>query len=774
MDLIIVESPSKAKTISKYLKGKYRVDASGGHVRDLPEKRLGVDIANNFEPTYVVTPEKKAIIKRLTDEAAKADNVYLATDPDREGEAISWHLKNVLKLKDGKNRIEFNEISPAAVTKALENPREIDYNLVDAQQARRVLDRLVGYKLSPLLCKRIRSGLSAGRVQSVALRLIVDREREIQAFVPEEYWNINAELQDKPKAYSPFKALLSEKNGKKYKPSNKEESDALIAAIDGKPYIVKEIKKALAKSHAPAPFTTSTLQQDASNKFGMTSPEVMLVAQHLYEGIDTEKEGHIALVTYIRTDSVRVSAEAQERARGYIAEKYGKEYVPAKPNFYKSKKDAQDAHECIRPIDITRTPESMKGVLDKKHYNVYKLIYERFIASQMSEAVYNSVKIKIDNSGYTFKASGRTLKFAGFTAVYQDAAPKQDASKNGEDEAETSKLLPDLKEGEEVDLVRLLPEQKFTKPPQRYTDASLVKAMEDKGIGRPSTYASIISVLSRRKYVTKDGKYMVPTEVAYQITDLLMKYFTDIMDVGFTAKMEDQLDHIEDGGEDWRKIIADFYPPFAEKLVFASNDGAEPTDEICDKCGHPMVRKTGRYGSYLACSNYPACSNIKSEGAEISQTKCPKCGANMVVKSGKYGKFLACPNYPECSTILPFESEPSDFPCPKCGEKMIYRTGRYGKYLNCVKCGTNKRIAELAGTCPVCGSPTERMKSKAGKIYYSCSKYPSCKFMSWDLPTGGKCPKCGKYLVKKGKTVKCSSCDYEEKAAPEEDAPQEN
>ena len=769
MDLIIVESPSKAKTISKYLKGKYKVDASGGHVRDLPEKRLGVDIANNFEPTYVVTPEKKAVIKRLTDEAAKADNVYLATDPDREGEAISWHLKNVLKLKDGKNRIEFNEISPAAVTKALQNPREIDYNLVDAQQARRVLDRLVGYKLSPLLCKRIRSGLSAGRVQSVALRLIVDREREIQAFVPEEYWNINAELQDKPKAYSPFKALLSEKNGKKYKPSNKEESDALIAAIDGKPYIVKEIKKALAKSHAPAPFTTSTLQQDASNKFGMTSPEVMFVAQHLYEGIDTEKEGHIALVTYIRTDSVRVSAEAQERARGYIAEKYGKEYVPAKPNFYKSKKDAQDAHECIRPIDITRTPESMKGVLDKKHYNVYKLIYERFIASQMSEAVYNSVKIKIDNSGYTFKASGRTLKFAGFTAVYQDAAPKQDASKNGEDEAETSKLLPDLKEGEEVDLVRLLPEQKFTKPPQRYTDASLVKAMEDKGIGRPSTYASIISVLNRRKYVTKDGKYMLPTEVAYQITDLLMKYFTDIMDVGFTAKMEVQVDHIEDGGEDWHKIIADFYPPFAEKLVFASNDGAEPTDEICEKCGHPMVRKTGRYGSYLACSNYPACSNIKSEGAEISETKCPKCGANMVVKSGKYGKFLACPNYPECSTILPFESEPSDVPCPKCGEKMIYRTGRYGKYLNCVKCGTNKRIAELAGTCPVCGSPTERMKSKAGKIYYSCSKYPSCKFMSWDLPTGGKCPKCGKYLVKKGKTVRCSSCDYEEKA--EEDGP---
>ena len=481
MDLIIVESPSKAKTISKYLKGKFRVDASGGHVRDLPEKRLGVDIDKNFEPTYVINPDKKQVIKRLADEAAKADNVYLATDPDREGEAISWHLKNVLKLKDGKScRIEFNEISPAAVTKALQNPREIDKSLVDAQQARRVLDRLVGYKLSPLLCKRIHSGLSAGRVQSVALRLIVDREREIRAFVPEEYWNLTAELQDKPKEYAPFKALLSEKDGKKYKPASAEESDAVQAQLRSNPYIVSEIKKTLAKSHAPAPFTTSTLQQDASNKFGMTSPEVMLVAQHLYEGMDTEKEGHIALVTYIRTDSVRVSAEAQAKAREYIAEKFGKEYIPEKPNFYKSKKDAQDAHECIRPIDITRTPESLKGVLDKKHLNVYKLIYERFMASQMSEALYNSVQIKIKNGAYGLKASGRTLKFAGFTAVYQEI-------KKEDEEGETGKLLPDLKEGEELDLIKLTPEQKFTKPPQRYTDASLVKAMEDKGIGRPST-----------------------------------------------------------------------------------------------------------------------------------------------------------------------------------------------------------------------------------------------------------------------------------------------
>lgn len=760
MDLIIVESPSKAKTISKYLKGKYRVDASGGHVRDLPEKRLGVSIENNFEPTYVDNPDKKAVIKRLSDEAAKADHVYLATDPDREGEAISWHLKQVLKLKEGKNRIEFNEISPAAVTRALQNPREIDYNLVDAQQARRVLDRLVGYKLSPLLCKRIRSGLSAGRVQSVALRLIVDREREIRAFVPEEYWNVNAELQDKPKQYAPFKALLGEKNGKKYLPSSAEENERVRAELAQNPYVVQDIKKTVARSHAPAPFTTSTLQQDASNKFGMTSPDVMLVAQHLYEGIDTEKEGHIALVTYIRTDSVRVSAEAQQRAREFIAEKYGKDYVPEKPNFYASKKGAQDAHECIRPIDLSRTPESMKGVLDKKHYNVYKLIYDRFVASQMSEARYNSMQIKIRNGVYGFKASGKTLQFAGFTAAYQEI-------KKEDEEGESGKLLPNLKEGEELDLIRLISEQKFTKPPLRYTDASLVKAMEDKGIGRPSTYASIISVLNKRKYVVKEGKYMVPTEVAFEITDLLVKYFTDIMDVGFTAKMEDKLDGIEEGGTDWHKIIADFYPPFAEKLIFAANDGDEMTDILCEKCGHPMIRKSGRYGKYLACSNYPECSNIKSEGAEISSTKCPKCGANMVVKSGKFGKFLACPNYPECNATLPFDSEISKEKCPNCGAFMYIRNGKNGKYLSCPKCNTNRPIAEIAGVCPVCGAPTRRMKSKAGKIFYSCSNYPKCKFMSWEQPTGEKCPKCGKYLVKKGKKICCSSCDYT-KDAPEE------
>ena len=609
MDLIIVESPSKAKTISRYLKGKYHVDASGGHIRDLPQKQLGVAIDNNYEPRYVDSPGKEAVIKRLAEESARAEKVYLATDPDREGEAISWHLQTVLGLdKAGKNRIEFNEISPKAVEAALEHPRTIDYNLVDAQQARRVLDRLVGYKLSPLLNDKIGNGLSAGRVQSVALRLVVEREREIQAFKPEEYWTIGVELQDEERKFSPFRAALEKYRGKKLKIGNKEQADAALAALAAGKYAVASVKKTVAKSHAPAPFTTSTLQQDASNKLGMTAPETMLMAQHLYEGMDVEGIGHIAFVTYIRTDSTRVSSDAQAAARQYIEANYGKEYLPAKPNFYASKKGAQDAHEAIRPIDLTRTPESVKKLLDKKHYNVYKLIYERFIASQMAEALYDSMQIEIENGDYSLKASGRALKFAGFTAVWQESKPA------GSEEEETKGLLPPLAEGDPLVCLSVKPEQKFTKPPVRYTDASLVKAMEDKGIGRPSTYATIISVLNKRKYVEKEGKYMKPTEVAYRITDLLVKYFPDVMDVGFTADMESKLDEIEDGGKDWHAVIAAFYPPFAEKLRFAKTDGDEVTDVMCPKCGHPMVRKNGKYGTYLACSNYPACSNIVSEG----------------------------------------------------------------------------------------------------------------------------------------------------------------
>ena len=771
MDLIIVESPSKAKTISKYLKGAYKVDASGGHVRDLPEKSLGVKISADFEPTYVITPTKKEIIKRLEQEAKKCGKVYLATDPDREGEAISWHLQTVLGLdKDSANRIEFNEISPAAVKNALKNPRKLDYNLVDAQQARRVLDRLVGYKLSPLLNNRIQSGLSAGRVQSVALRLIVDREREIKAFEPVGYWNFEAHLQDLDGRYAPFKAVYQYKSNTRSIP----ESDA--AEIENKVkagrFTVAKVKKSVQKQHAPAPFTTSSLQQDASNKYGMSSPETMLIAQHLYEGMDVGGD-HIALITYIRTDSVRVSKEAQDNALQFIKVTYGAEYAPVKPNFYATKKGAQDAHEAIRPINLSITPASVKGSLDRKHYNIYKLIYDRFIASQMTEAVYDTMQIEAVSAGYTFKASGKAMTFAGYTAAYQEIGKEVD------EEEETAKLLPPLNEGDGLDLKKFSKEQKFTKPPMRYTDASLVKAMEEKGIGRPSTYASIISVLTKRKYVEKDGKYMAPTEVAYKITDMLVKYFTDIMDVGFTAHMESELDRIEDGGCDWHKIISDFYPQFSEQLKTASTDGDEITDIKCEKCGRPMIRKTGKYGKYLACSGYPECSNIVSESEqEISETRCPKCGVNMVVKSGKFGKFLACPNYPECSFILPIDAKLTDEKCNDCGHQMFLKHGKFGNYFECPFCnfrrpqsGTDEKgVEKNEGTCPECGKPMRRMRSKSGKIYFGCTGYPACSFKSWDVPTGKKCPVCGDYLVEKSGKIKCfnKQCSYTEPLAKEE------
>ncbi|MDY2850805.1 MAG: type I DNA topoisomerase [Candidatus Borkfalkiaceae bacterium] len=749
MQLIIVESPSKAKTIEKYLGGKYKVDASGGHVRDLPEKRIGVNINKNFEATYEISPDKKQVIKRLSEKAAKADKIYLATDPDREGEAISWHLREALKLdKDKTFRIEFNEISEQAVKNALEHPRDINMNLVDSQQARRVLDRLVGYKLSPLLCKRIKPSLSAGRVQSVVLRLIVDREREIAAFVPQEYWNINATLTgDKPPK---FKALLQ------LKPADKAKADKVLSEINGADFIVKDVKKSVVSQHALPPFTTSMLQQDASNKFSMTSPQVMKLAQDLYEGIETP-EGHIALITYIRTDSTRVSKAAQQSALEYIRNKFGDEYVPAKPNIYKAKKNSQDAHEAIRPIDLSRTPESVKKILSRNHYNLYKLIYERFIASQMADAKYNGVHIEIDANGYVFKTSGRTVLFNGYTAVYADY------KKDDDDQSGDGVVLPNLEKGDKLNLVSLDPEQKFTKPPMRYTDASLVKAMEDKGIGRPSTYASIISVLSKRKYTVKDGKFIVPTEVAYQMTDMLMKYFSDIMDVSFTAKMEDSLDEIEEGGKDWHKLIADFYPPFAEKLAFATRDGDEVTDIVCEKCGSLMIRKSGRYGKFLKCSN-SECDNIRSENQEVSDVKCEKCGENMIIKTGKYGKFLACPNYPKCSNIKPLDEVKSDEKCEKCGSTMSIKTGKFGKYLFCPECKNTKSMTVKAGVCPECGNPTQIMTSKKGKTFYGCSNYPDCSFMSWDMPTGEKCPKCGNYLVvtKDGKNIKCSNkdCDY--------------
>ena len=710
MQLIIVESPHKAKTIEKFLKGDFKVDASKGHVRDLPVNRMGIRIDKNFEPFYEISPDKKADIKRLKEDAKKADKVYFATDPDREGEAISWHLAEVLELDvETANRIEFNEISEKAVRNAIANPRKIDMNLVDAQQARRVLDRLVGYSISPAASSRLNDNLSAGRVQSVALRMVVEREREIQEFKPQEYWNLKAEVL-KPEE-QPFKVLLVEKKGKKYKPACEEEAKAVEDELKNSDFIVKNVKKSLVKSHAPAPFITSTLQQDGSIKLNITAPQVMQIAQRLYEGVETPN-GHLALITYMRTDSVRISDDAQREALAYIKDNYGEQYLPAKPNVYRSKKDAQDAHEAIRPIDIRRTPESLKNVLDKNQYRLYKLIYDRFVASQMSEALFDSVALEVQSGDYTLKTSGKTLTFKGYLAVYDD-------SKKEEDEEGGNAMLPILNTGEKLLLKEIVKEQKFTKPPVRFTEASLIKNMEDKGIGRPSTYATIMAKLTdkKREYVRKEKKYLVPNPISYNLIDFLVKYFAEIMDVSFTARMENQLDDIGNGGKDWHKLIADFYKPFEKKLM-----NSKLTDRLCEKCGAPMMINSGKYGNYYACSNYPTCKNIISANEKVAiptDRICEKCGGIMVEREGKFGKFLACSNYPKCKNTI--------------------------------------SLSENAGVCPECGKPTKKMLSRGGKVFYGCSSYPNCKFMSWDLPTGEKCSRCGAYtVIVDGKTV-CSN-----------------
>ena len=719
MQLIIVESPHKAKTIEKFLKGEFKVDASKGHVRDLPVNRMGIRIDKNFEPFYEISADKKADIKRLKEDAKKADKVYFATDPDREGEAISWHLAEVLEL-DVKtaNRIEFNEISEKAVRKAIANPRNIDMNLVDAQQARRVLDRLVGYSISPAASSRLNDNLSAGRVQSVALRMVVEREREIQAFKPQEYWNLKAEVL-KPQEQS-FKVLLVEKNGKKYKPSCEEEAKSVEDELKNSNFVVGNVKKSLVKSHAPAPFITSTLQQDGSIKLNITAPQVMQIAQILYEGVATPN-GHLALITYMRTDSVRISADAQKEALSYIKENYGEKYLPAKPNVYHSKKDAQDAHEAIRPIDIRRTPDSLKNVLDKNQYRLYKLIYERFVASQMSEALFDSVSVEVKAGEYTLKTSGKTLTFKGYLAVYDD-------SKKEDDEESGNAMLPVLNLGDSLLVNQITKEQKFTKPPVRFTEATLIKNMEDKGIGRPSTYATIMAKLTdkKREYVKKEKKYLVPNPISYDLIDFLVKYFAEIMDVSFTARMENQLDDIGNGGKDWHKLIADFYKPFEKKLM-----NSKLTDRLCEKCGAPMIINSGKYGNYYACSNYPNCKNIVSVNEKVAiptDRICEKCGGIMVEREGKFGKFLACSNYPKCKNTI--------------------------------------SLSENAGVCPECGKPTKKMLSRGGKVFYGCSSYPNCKFMSWDMPTGEKCSRCGAYMINsEGKTV-CSNkkCNEESNA----------
>jgi len=721
MKLIIVESPAKAKTIEKYLGKDYKVDASAGHIRDLPKKELGVDINNNFEPTYIVNDDKKDVIKRLKKSVENAESIYLATDPDREGEAISWHLAETLKLKENYYRITFNEISKKAVGEAIKLPKQINMDLVNAQQARRVLDRLVGYQLSPILCTKIGGKLSAGRVQSAALKILVDREKEIKAFVKEEYWTITAQL-SRQGDKSTFNATFSDFKGKKVKIDNKERADKAMELIKQNNFVVSKVKKQQVASHPAPPFTTSTLQQEGVKKLSITSADVMKIAQQLYEGLDIAGLGHTALVTYIRTDSTRVSEDAIKQARETLKDKFGDNYVPEKPNYFKGKKGAQDAHEAIRPINLEYTPELLKDKLPRNHYRLYKLIYDKFLASQASDAKFASVNVTINSGDFAFKASGKTTLFDGFMAVYNIT------DKVDKEEKEENQKLPNLAEGDELILKDLKGEQKFTKPPARFSEATLIKTLEDNGIGRPSTFATILSTLYNREYAVKETKSLVPTVLGITVTDYLEKYFNDIVDADFTAQMEENLDKIEEDGLDWHNTIKNFYATFKLKLVEAKGgehfDGPdEPSDVVCEKCGTLMNYKRGRFGKYLSCPNCKTNKSLKATEEKTTDIPCEKCGSMMVEKTGKYGRYLACPNYPKCKNTKP--------------------------------------ITEIVGKCPKCNKDLVKRFTKAGKIFYGCTDYPNCDFVSWDIPTGEKCPVCGGYLVKKvlknNELIKCSN-----------------
>lgn len=669
--LVIVESPSKAKTIGKYLGSRYKVVASVGHVRDLPKSKLGIDVENDFEPQYISIRGKGDLIKELKKEAKKAGKIYLATDPDREGEAISWHLAFLLGIDPGSPcRIEFNEITKNRIKEAIKNPRAIDLSLVDAQQARRVLDRLVGYQISPLLWRKVRKGLSAGRVQSAALKIICDREKEIRNFVPEEYWTITAEFNNKKN----FTAKLSYKNGKKIKISSKEENDKILEELSYNKYSVSKIIEKPRVKKPYAPFTTSSMQQDAANKLNFNTRKTMVVAQQLYEGIDVGKRGTMGLITYLRTDSVRVSDEAKAAAASYVTEEFGEEYS-ANNIFSSKRKDVQDAHEAIRPSDVNLKPEGIKEYLSGDQFKLYKLIWTRFVASQMAAARYDSIQVDIENGKYRFRANGSKRLFDGYQKVYKTADEEKD------------NLLPELNEGEELKLIDIKGEQNFTQPPARFTEASLVKTLEELNIGRPSTYAPIVGTLGERRYVKKEKKSLIPSELGFLVTGLMEEYFKEIVDVRFTASMEDRLDEVETTGHEWKQIIRDFYGPFRKDLEKA--DAAiekvvvedKPTGEVCELCGKPMVFKAGRYGDFIACSGYPECRNTKPILKAIG-VKCPKCGKDVIEKKSKRGKiFYGCSGYPECD--MSYWNKPVNKACPKCGSLLTEKITKGEKGLVC-------------------------------------------------------------------------------------------
>lgn len=724
--LVVVESPAKAKTIERILGPDYKVMASMGHLRDLPKRTMGVDIENGFTPEYVNSTDRANVIKDLQKAANQCCDILLATDPDREGEAISWHLSKLLDVNpEDKVRIAFHEITPPAIREAIQDPEPIDLDRVDAQQARRVLDRLVGYKLSPWLWRQVYRGLSAGRVQSVATRLICEREEEIRAFVPVEYWSIEAMYKTEKK--ESFKAKLTQIDGKDAELHNGEETDTAVKGIEGKEAEVTAVTKSRKQRKTKPPYTTSTMQQDAVNKLNFSSKKTMMLAQNLYEGVEIPGHGHVGLITYMRTDSTRISDEMIKQVRPYISETYGEDYLPAKPNVFSKSKEAQDAHEAIRPTSLSFPPSALSGILSRDQLRLYTLIWNRFIASQMAPQIQQSTSATLQCGIYTLKATGVHVLFDGFT-IMQPSKKK---------DSEESDFLPPLKKGDIVKNTKVNGEQHFTAPPPRYTEASLIKTLEEKGIGRPSTYAPILDTIQKRRYVTKENKQFIPTEVGFKVTELLKKYFEGIINVDFTANLENWLDKIAEGKATYKKVMTDFYKVFAAELASANVEAEKD----------------------------------KKENQEVSDVTCEKCGAKMIVKMGRYGKYLACPNYPNCKNIKPYSlaegpEEVSDVKCDACGTLMVYRTGPYGRYLKCPSCGANKAIVIDTGiVCPKCheGHMVQR-RSHRGRIFYGCSRYPKCDMALWNEPINQFCETCGAIMTKKtyktGKEViSCSNPD---------------
>jgi DNA topoisomerase-1 len=768
--LVVVESPAKAKTISKYLGKNYVVKASVGHIKDLPKSKLGVDVDDDFTPHYAIIPAKTKVVKELRSAAKDINDIYLAADPDREGEAICQHLFEELAGKSRNvYRVLFHEITKHSIQAAFEKPGRINKNKVDAQLTRRILDRLVGYKISPLLWEKVRRGLSAGRVQTVALRLIVDREKEIRAFISEEYWSLAARLAGRDPPEFTAKARLLD--GQKWNVTDGDTAHKIVEDLKEASFVVKSVRRREKKKYPVPPFITSKLQQEAARKLNFSVKRTMILAQKLYEGLEVSQEGSVGLITYMRTDSSRVAESALQEVRTLIGRDFGKEYLPHHPIYYKSKKTAQEAHEAIRPTSVERTPESLKNDLEPDLWKLYALIWNRFVASQMAPALFDQTDVQIEAGKVEFRATGSINKFKGFLAVYQESKPEENHGTSQEGEEES--VLPEIQEGEILNLKELLPNQHFTQPPSRYNEASLVKALESKGIGRPSTYATILSTIQDREYVDKhDGKFY-PTEIGEVVLDLLVTSFQELFDYEYTARMEDHLDRIESGREHWKEAMRDFYDRFSKKLKIAEREmrdlknEAIETEDVCEKCGNKMVIKWGKFGRFLACSSYPQCRNTRElkkspdfsepEKPDAQELECEKCGKPMVLKRGRFGEFMACSGYPECRNtkkivksaeqVTVKQDIPLDEDCPICGKKLAIKHGRYGEFTACSEYPNCKYI-KLKSTGVPCGKAgctgeiVER-KSRRGKTFYGCSNYPECDFVLWNKPLPDACPLCG-------------------------------